>query len=78
MPRNPYFAQRRNAATWFTELTIPYCCPYTGYARETNSQRLSTKVPEGDGYLAALTNFRFVANAVWSTEETIQNIKAAS
>jgi len=35
-------------------------------------------VPEGDGYLAALTNFRFMANAVWSTEETLGMIKAAS
>ncbi len=24
-------------------------------------------LPEGDGYLAALTNFRFIANAVWTT-----------
>ena len=29
------------------------------------------KVPEGDGYLAALINFRMIANAVWSTEETV-------
>jgi nicotinamidase-related amidase len=26
-------------------------------------------VPEGDGYAAALVNFRFMANAVWTTEE---------
>ncbi|WP_170766024.1 cysteine hydrolase [Ruegeria lacuscaerulensis] len=26
-------------------------------------------LPEGDGYLAALTNFRYMANAVWTTEE---------
>jgi biuret amidohydrolase len=26
-------------------------------------------LPEGDGYLAALTNFRFMANAVWTTAE---------
>ncbi|MEP3347462.1 MAG: cysteine hydrolase [Litoreibacter sp.] len=35
-------------------------------------------VPEGDGYLAALTNFRFMANAVWTTEEVVEQIKAAS
>ncbi len=35
-------------------------------------------VPEGDGYLAALTNFRFVANAVWSTEEVVEKIRTAS
>ena len=27
------------------------------------------QVPEGDGYAAALTNFRFIANAVMTTEE---------
>ena len=31
----------------------------------------AAKVPEGDGYLAALINFRFIANAVWSTDETV-------
>lgn len=34
-------------------------------------------LPEGDGYLAALTNFRFMANAVWSTQEVVEMIKAA-
>lgn len=34
-------------------------------------------LPEGDGYLAALTNFRFIANAVWTTDEAIQRITAA-
>ena len=32
-------------------------------------------VEEGDGYQAALTNFRFIANTVWTTEEAIQNIE---
>ena len=31
----------------------------------------AAKVPEGDGYLAALINFRFIANAVWSTDEAV-------
>ena len=35
-------------------------------------------LPEGDGYLAALTNFRYMANAVWSTEEAVANIEAAT
>lgn len=35
-------------------------------------------LPEGDGYLAALTNFRYMANAVWTTEETVELIKIAS
>ncbi len=35
-------------------------------------------LPEGDGYLAALTNFRYMANAVWSTEEAVEHIKSAA
>ena len=34
-------------------------------------------VPEGDGYLAALTNFRFMANAVWSTDEVVKMLGSA-
>jgi nicotinamidase-related amidase len=34
-------------------------------------------IPDGDGYLAALTNFRFIANAVWSTQEAVAMIEAA-
>ncbi len=34
-------------------------------------------LPEGDGYLAALTNFRYMANAVWSTEEAVEKIAIA-
>lgn len=33
------------------------------------------KVPEGDGYQAALVNFRMMANAVWTTEETLQTLR---
>lgn len=29
----------------------------------------AAKIPEGDGYAAALVNFRFMANAVWTTEQ---------
>jgi nicotinamidase-related amidase len=29
------------------------------------------QVPEGDGYQAALVNFRYMANAVWTTEEAV-------
>ena len=35
-------------------------------------------LPEGDGYLAALINFRYMANAVWSTEEAVAQIQAAA
>ena len=34
------------------------------------------KVPEGDGYLAALINFRMIANAVWATGEAVERIQA--
>lgn len=29
------------------------------------------RIPEGDGYLAALYNFRYLANAVWTTDEIV-------
>ncbi|MBK0327920.1 cysteine hydrolase [Rhodobacteraceae bacterium F11138] len=32
------------------------------------------KVPEGDGYLAALINFRMVANGVWWTDDAVDRI----
>jgi nicotinamidase-related amidase len=35
-------------------------------------------VEEGNGYEAALVNFRFIANTVWTTEEAVQNIDAAA
>ncbi len=34
------------------------------------------RVPEGDGYLAALTNFRFLAHAVLTTDETVARLAA--
>jgi nicotinamidase-related amidase len=37
----------------------------------------AAKVPEGDGYAAALVNFRFMANAVWNTDEAAQHIQKA-
>lgn len=35
----------------------------------------AAKLPEGDGYLAALINFRFMANAVWNTDEAVERIQ---
>jgi len=35
------------------------------------------KVPEGDGYLAAIINFRYIANAVWTTDEAMKRMGAA-
>lgn len=34
------------------------------------------RVPEGDGYLAALINYRFLAHALKTTEETLSQLKA--
>ena len=34
----------------------------------------AAKIPDGDGYLAAIINFRFIANAVWSTDEAIAQL----
>ena len=38
----------------------------------------AAKIPEGDGYAAAIVNFRYMANAVWTTSQTIEQINAAS
>ncbi len=35
-------------------------------------------LPEGDGYLAAIVNFRFIANGLWTTEEAVRRINSAS
>lgn len=32
-------------------------------------------VPEGDGYKAAMVNFRFIANDLWTTKEATQKMK---
>lgn len=34
-------------------------------------------VEEGNGYESALVNFRFIANAVWTTEEAVRKIKGS-
>ena len=35
----------------------------------------AAKVAEGNGYEAALVNFRFIANAVWTTEEAVETMR---
>ena len=35
----------------------------------------AAKIPEGDGYLSALINFRFIANAVWTTDEAVKRLQ---
>jgi nicotinamidase-related amidase len=32
------------------------------------------KIPEGDGYLAALVNYRWLANALWTTDEAVRRL----
>ena len=36
----------------------------------------AAQVEEGDGYAAALVNFRYMANTVWDTEEAVDAMKA--
>jgi nicotinamidase-related amidase len=35
----------------------------------------AAKVPEGDGYLAAIINFRYIADALWTTDEAISRLR---
>ena len=37
----------------------------------------AAQVPEGDGYAAALINYRFIANTVWTADEAVENIERA-
>ena len=37
----------------------------------------AAQLPEGDGYAAACVNFRYMAEAVWTTEEVAQRLKRA-
>ena len=36
----------------------------------------AARIPEGDGYLAAIINFRYMANAVWTTDTAVKNMGA--
>jgi nicotinamidase-related amidase len=36
----------------------------------------AAQVEEGDGYAAALVNFRFTANTVWTTEQAVEAMRA--
>jgi nicotinamidase-related amidase len=36
-----------------------------------------SKIPEGDAYAAALLNFRWFANALWTTEEAVAKLRGA-
>jgi nicotinamidase-related amidase len=37
----------------------------------------AARLPEGDGYLAAIINFRYIANALWTTDEAVERIAKA-
>lgn len=37
----------------------------------------AAKVPDGNGYASAMTNFRFMANTTWTTTEAIAALEAA-
>jgi nicotinamidase-related amidase len=32
------------------------------------------RLPEGDGYLAAIINYRYLAHALWTTERTVKEL----
>ena len=36
----------------------------------------AAQVEEGDGYAAALVNFRYIANTVWTTEQAVEAMRA--
>jgi nicotinamidase-related amidase len=38
----------------------------------------AAKLPEGDGYQAALINFRYMANTVWTTTEAVNAIREST
>jgi len=35
-------------------------------------------IPDGDGYAAAMTNFRFIANTVWTTEQAVNEMMSSA
>ena len=39
-----------------------------------NPAQLPQRDWKGDGYLAALINFRYIANALWSTDEAVDQM----
>ena len=38
----------------------------------------AARLPEGDGYLAAIINFRYIANALWTTDEAVELIQTSA
>ncbi len=38
----------------------------------------AARLPEGDGYLAAIITFRYIANALWTTDEAVDRISKSA
>lgn len=38
----------------------------------------AARLPEGDGYMAAIINFRYIANDLWSTDDAVVRIRNAN
>lgn len=48
------------------------------YAQTARDASVEFKALKGDNHNIALINFRFVANGLWTTEEAVKRIKAAT
>jgi hypothetical protein len=58
------------AAISVSETTMPL-----GYCPVSSSQRTVRHPVWGDGYLAAMINYQFIAHAVLSTDETVDRMR---
>ena len=65
--RNLFFAEKQLRGSMASCQVSPGC-----------EQRGRLSVEEGDGYQAALVNFRFLANTVWTAAEAVKAITQSS
>ena len=70
--QNPFGYSMPGELLWDGQFSPMPNPQYDGYF----TSRIYAKVPEGDGYLAAIINFRYIANAVWSTDEAVKRISS--
>lgn len=59
--------------------TVAAAAILPGLADAGEKDRYATaaaRIPECDGYLAAIINFRYMANAMWTTEIAVENLGA--
>ncbi|CAN7441930.1 isochorismatase family protein [Ensifer adhaerens] len=57
-----------------------HCCEFLELGFEVGIVRdavAAPKLPEGDGYLSALINFRYMANGLWTTDEVVKMLVQA-